>query len=89
MVTERLSEAELAENLPDVLERVRGGERFTIERDGEPMAIISPVRDQPGITARELIARVGNLPFPGDGFADELQAVQAAQGHYDLGKLRR
>ena len=37
-------------------------------------------RKQPGITASELIAKVGNLEMPGDGFADALEAVQAEQG---------
>jgi hypothetical protein len=28
----------------------------------------------------ELIARIGNLKMPGDGFADDLEAIQAEQG---------
>lgn len=35
---------------------------------------------QPGITASELLANVGNLEMPGDGFADDLEAVLAEQG---------
>ena len=35
--------------------------------------------EQPGITVNELIARVGDLKTPDDGFADNLEAIQAEQ----------
>lgn len=79
MVAKRISETELATNLPEFLERVRVGDRFEIERDGEVFAEVIPSATKPGITARELIARVGNLKFPGNGFGDDLEAVQSAQ----------
>jgi antitoxin (DNA-binding transcriptional repressor) of toxin-antitoxin stability system len=70
----------LSKSLSDILNRVKyRGERFVIQRNGEAIAIIEPVRAKPGITARELIAQVGNLKFPGDGFGDDLEAVQSAQ----------
>lgn len=75
-----ISATELSKRLSDILNRVKyRGERFVIQRNGEAVAIIEPVRAKPGITARELIAQVGNLKFPGDGFGDDLEAVQAAQ----------
>jgi antitoxin (DNA-binding transcriptional repressor) of toxin-antitoxin stability system len=80
MVSENLTEAELAERLDDVLERVPHGEQFKIGRDGEVIAIMSPAARPLGITAEELIARLGNLKLPGDGFADDLEAIQEAQG---------
>lgn len=116
MVAEKLTVAELAVGLTDVLERVRVGEQFAIERDGEVIAVISsplttpeiawdefvagyrkrikpdnrfsdeeesgcnPPHHKPGITVADLVARVGNLQMPGDGFADDLEAIQAAQG---------
>jgi hypothetical protein len=38
-----------------------------------------PGRVQPGNTAQEFISGVGNLKFPGGGFGDSLEAVQASQ----------
>jgi antitoxin (DNA-binding transcriptional repressor) of toxin-antitoxin stability system len=75
-----ITAAQLADNLSDVLDRVKDrGERFVIQRNGEVVAIIEPPSPKLGITARELIAQVGNLRFPGEGFGDDLEAVQAAQ----------
>ncbi len=71
----------LAERLEDVLDRVRDrGEHFGAERNGERMATIAPAAVAPGVTLREIIARVGDLEMPGDGFADDLEAVHAGQG---------
>lgn len=33
-----------------------------------------------GTTWSEFVAKVGDLKMPGDGFADDLEAIQAAQG---------
>lgn len=76
-----LSELELAAGLRDALDRVRDGARITIERDGEPIATLAPARPPGGVTLREIIDRVGDLEMPGDGFADDLEAVHAAQGY--------
>lgn len=70
---------ELASRLTEVLDRVREGERFVVERDGVRVAELVPPDEPPGITARELIERIGNLPMPGDRFADDLEAIQADQ----------
>ncbi len=71
---------ELAKRLEDVLDRVKNrGERFVIRRNGEAVAIIEPLQPKPGITARELVDQVENLKFPGDGFGDDVEAVQSAQ----------
>ena len=76
----KLSPVDLANDLSDILERVRGrGERFAIERDGETVAVLAPP-PRMGITIEELIARVGDLKMPGDGFADDLEEIQASQG---------
>lgn len=73
---------ELGRSLEEVLERVRGGERFVVERGGEVVASIGPPTPTPtpGVTLRDIIDRVGDLKMPGDGFADDLEEVQAAQG---------
>jgi antitoxin (DNA-binding transcriptional repressor) of toxin-antitoxin stability system len=75
-----ISATELSRRMSDILNRVKyRGERFVIQRNGESFAVIEPLRNKPGITARELIAQVGNLKFPGDGFGDDLEAVQSSQ----------
>lgn len=70
---------DLVTSLADVLDRVRSGERFLIERDGEVVATIARPSRPPGITGRELAARLGDLMPPGDGFGDDLEAIQASQ----------
>ncbi len=75
-----LTEAELEVGLREALERVRGGERVVIKRDGEPIATLVPTTPPRGVTLREIIDRVGDLKMPGDGFADDLEAIHAAQG---------
>jgi antitoxin (DNA-binding transcriptional repressor) of toxin-antitoxin stability system len=77
----------LARHLPEVLNRVKERrEHFVIQRNGEAVAIIQPVPAKPGITARELIAQVGNLKFPADDFGDDLEAVQSAQPPAEMPK---
>jgi antitoxin (DNA-binding transcriptional repressor) of toxin-antitoxin stability system len=76
-----ITASELSRRLSDILNRVKyKGESFKVQRNGEIIATLSPATSTPGITAQELIARVGNLPLPGEGFADDLEAIQAAQG---------
>ena len=75
-----ITATELAKNLSDILNRVRyRGESFLVERNSEPVASLGPIGAPPGITVRELIGRLGDLASPGDGFADDLEAIQAAQ----------
>jgi antitoxin (DNA-binding transcriptional repressor) of toxin-antitoxin stability system len=76
-----ITATELARNLSDILNRVHyKGEHFVVKRNGELVAEIRPARPKPGITVRELIERIGDLYMPGDGFADDLEAIHAAQG---------
>ncbi len=80
-----ITATELSRGLSDVLNRVKyKGERFIVQRNGETIATIEPAAKPPGITVEELIAEIGNLPMPGDGFADDLEAVQAEQGVAEL-----
>lgn len=74
-----ISSDELAKNLPDILERVRKhSERFAVKDGDEVIAIIQPGQQPKGITISELIEKVGNLQMPGDGFADDLEAIRAS-----------
>jgi antitoxin (DNA-binding transcriptional repressor) of toxin-antitoxin stability system len=75
----KLSERQLALKLSEVLNRVRDGEQFIVERDGERLAVLSPPVPEPVlvITGRELAARIGHLKMPSDGFADDIEAARA------------
>lgn len=71
---------ELARTLGEVLERVKcRGERFLIEENGKPVASLVPAGYPPGISLQELARRLGSMALPGEGFADDLQAIQAVQ----------
>jgi len=75
-----ITATQLAKSLSDVLNRVRyRGEEFVVERNGEAVARLVPATCA-GITASELVQRVGDLATPGDGFADALEAAQQLQG---------
>lgn len=76
----RITATELARNLSDVLSRIRyRGERFVVERNGEPVASLGPVTQPRGITLRELVARLGHLELPGEGFADDVEQFHLSQ----------
>lgn len=76
----RITATELSKTLSDILSRVRyRGEKFLIERNGEPVATLSPARPPLGVSLGEFVARLGDLSMPGEGFADDLEAVQSAQ----------
>lgn len=70
---------ELSKNLSNILNRVHyRGERFTVARNGEPIAVLGPTTQPPRITLRELAARMGDVPLPDDGFADDVEAMRQA-----------
>jgi antitoxin (DNA-binding transcriptional repressor) of toxin-antitoxin stability system len=80
-----ITATELAKGLSDVLNRVKyKGERFVVQRNGETIATLVPLAPPPGITVKALVAEIGNLSMPGDGFADDLEAIQAEQGVSEL-----
>jgi antitoxin (DNA-binding transcriptional repressor) of toxin-antitoxin stability system len=68
---------DLVISLTEVLERVRGGERFQIERDGEVIATIAPPELKQSITWGEFVATYYDRPRPDDRFADDLEAILA------------
>ena len=75
----RVSVAELETDLADALERVRGGERVVVERDGQAIAMIVPPEPKPGITWGEFVALIHRLEWPDEDFAADLEAIHAAQ----------
>jgi prevent-host-death family protein len=81
----KITATELARNLSDVLNRVRyRGERFVVERNGESVATLAPATAIPRVTWHDVVARLGDLTPPSDGFADELEAIQASQPTAEL-----
>ena len=76
----KLSTKELAADLSEILERVRGGERFVIECDGAALAVLTSPLVVPAVTGRELAEALRNVPRPDDRFADDLKAIHTAQG---------
>jgi antitoxin (DNA-binding transcriptional repressor) of toxin-antitoxin stability system len=76
----KITATELAKNLSSVLSRVQyRGDRFVVERNGEAVASLGPVEGHSGIKVRELFGLLSQLPRPDEGFADDLEAIQAAQ----------
>ena len=76
----RITATEFAKSLSDVLNRVRyRRETFLIERNGEPVASLAPAGPAAGITIRQLADHLRDIPMPGDGFADDLEAIQSSQ----------
>ncbi|GMU39589.1 MAG: hypothetical protein AMXMBFR23_04550 [Chloroflexota bacterium] len=75
----RITATELSRNLSDILNRVRyAGERFVIERGGEVVGTLEPAARR-ATTFREVVAALGDLRMPGDGYADDLEAIQREQ----------
>ena len=75
-----ITATELARSLSDILNRVRyRGESFIIERAGEPVAALIPPGPTRGCTLDDLVARLGDLELPGEGFADDLEVIQSSQ----------
>jgi antitoxin (DNA-binding transcriptional repressor) of toxin-antitoxin stability system len=76
----KLSAQDLADNLSEILDRVRGGERFAIECDGQVVAVLAPPTPHPEVTGRELADALRGIPRPDDAFADDLDEIHATQG---------
>ena len=80
-----ITATELSKRLSDVLNRVKyRGERFIVQRNGETVAAIAPVSVKPGISLGEALTEMGDLFPVGGGFADDLAAIQAAQGRAEI-----
>lgn len=76
----RITATELAKSLSDVLNRVRyRGEKFLIVRNGEPIATLVSAAPAPGVTMRELVALLRELPPLDEAFADDLEAIHSSQ----------
>ena len=80
-MTQTISATELAENLPEVLERVRDhGDRYVVELDGRPIADLAPRSADLGITLGEFLDRLLELGDPDEEYAADVRAGIASQG---------
>lgn len=76
----RITATELAKSLSDILNRVRyRGERFLVERNGDPVAALGPPGPATGTTLRQLVALLKQIPPAGEDFADDLEVIQSSQ----------
>ncbi len=72
----RISATELARTLGDVLARVRyRGDTFVVERNGDPVARVSPVPEGSPTTLREALAAWRAAGPPDPEFAKALEEV--------------
>jgi antitoxin (DNA-binding transcriptional repressor) of toxin-antitoxin stability system len=75
-----ITEEELARHLGETLDRVRlRGEQLMIDREGAPIAVLSPIEESRAVTWRSVAARLAEIGFPGDGFGDDVEAAQTSQ----------
>jgi antitoxin (DNA-binding transcriptional repressor) of toxin-antitoxin stability system len=82
-----ISATELGRSLSDILNRIRyRGESFNVERNGERVATLGPPGPTLGVTMRQVADRMRNIASPGDGFADDLEAVQSSQAPVEIPK---
>jgi hypothetical protein len=71
-----LTGGDLAARRDEIVAALDGGNASALERDGQIIAVLiaPPLRRDDGVYLDDLIARVGNLRMPGDGFADDVEA---------------
>jgi len=81
MATFRISEAELARDIPGVLAKVRDGAEVIVEQDHRPVAVIK-MPQGPGRKLSECVAlakayeaKLGYAPLPDADFAADVQAA--------------
>ncbi|MDO8750785.1 MAG: type II toxin-antitoxin system prevent-host-death family antitoxin [Dehalococcoidia bacterium] len=80
-----ITATQFSRSLSDILNRVRyRGERFVIVRNGEPVATLAPPGASPRVTVAVVIAAIGHLKMPGEGFADDLEQAQRSQPKAEL-----
>ena len=75
----RISSTDLARRLGDILGRIRYlRDSFVIERNGEPVALLTPLPSGSAATVREGFRAWAEAGEPDPGFAEALGRVSAA-----------
>ncbi|MCI0441567.1 MAG: type II toxin-antitoxin system prevent-host-death family antitoxin [Chloroflexi bacterium] len=81
----RITATQLARSLSDILSRVKyRGERFIIERNGEPVAVLGPAAPEKRVTWAEFVKRLKEIPPPDDDYWKDLEEIQASQPKIQL-----
>ena len=81
----RISATDLARRAGEILGRVRyRGDTFLIDRNGDPVARLSPVPATATGTVRDLVATWRSAGPPEPAFADDLELVGASDEPPDL-----
>lgn len=75
----RIPLSEAAGHLDDLVERVRAGEEFVVEKAGKDVLRIGPAKPR-GMLGRDLIELLDRLPAPDDAYFDEVEKVARNQG---------
>ena len=79
MSIRRITATEAARGFSELLNRVRyRGEEFVIERGGEPVGRLSPVRPVAS-TVEDLVRVLRSAPHPDDDYLLELESLQKRQ----------
>ncbi len=80
MERKKITATELAKSLSEVLSRVfYRGESFVIERNGKAVATVDPPEPKAEVTFGQLGDLLKDAPWPLEGFADDLEAIQSSQ----------
>ena len=74
-----LTERELAERLTEVLDRVAGGERIVIDRDGTAIAVLAPSPPKKIRTWGDLVHFLQHESLFDEEFAKSVRAVRESQ----------
>ncbi len=70
-----ITEAELAERVMEIVDRVRQGEQFVIVRDGEAVAVLGPTHPKLSGAMQEVADRLRNIVSPEDNPATDPEAA--------------
>ena len=84
MIDTTITDVELGRHLAETLDRVQThGERITVARGGEPIAVLAPVHRPaaPRVTWRQVVEHLRATGIPGEGFSQALDEAQASQPH--------
>ncbi len=80
MATATISATDLAWSVPEVLNRVLyRGERFLVQRAGKTVAFLGPHQVTEPVPLGDVVTQLRDMVFPGSGFADDLESIQAEQ----------
>ncbi|MBM3925708.1 MAG: type II toxin-antitoxin system prevent-host-death family antitoxin [SAR202 cluster bacterium] len=75
-----ITATELARELSEILNKVKyKGERYTVTRNGMPIATIGPATPPKSVTFRELMGSLKKVPWPDEDFAKDLREIQKRQ----------